>query len=281
MIKSISRLITMFLVMSSFFVAGQAKVNEAAAWETYADTLASREDFAGAIKLYNKIIEKSGLKQDDDYSVLYKRAYAYFGAQDFENALKDINQYLQRIPDPQAKLLRIYINQGLGDHKAQLADLDDFLKQSPGNPEIIRFRASVLMDAGEYKEAQRDLQSLLAQRADPEIESFLGLTYYYLGNLDSAMIVFDRVIKQEPSLLQPYLYAGSLCIEEGAYALALEYINKGLQVDPTNATLLFYKGAALTETDKLEEGCRCLRKAFEAGFDDAADYLKEYCYGAD
>lgn len=280
MIKGISRLITILLVMSSFFVAGQAKVNEAAAWETYADTLASREDFAGAIKLYNKIIEKSGLKKDDDFSVLYKRAYAYFGAQDFENALKDVNQYLQRIPDPQAKLLRIYINQGLGDHKAQLADLDDFLKQSPGNPEIIRFRASVLMDAGEYKEAQKDLKSLLAQGADPEIESFLGLTYYYLGSPDSAMIVFDRVIKQQPSLLQPYLYAGSLCIEEGAYPLALQYINKGLQIDPTNVTLLFYKGAALTETDQLEEGCRCLRKAFAAGFDDAADYLKEYCYGA-
>jgi tetratricopeptide (TPR) repeat protein len=281
MIKSISRLITMLLVMSSFFVVGQAKVNEAAAWETYADTLASREDFAGAIKLYNKIIEKSGLKKDDDYSVLYKRAYAYFGAQDFENALKDINQYLQRIPDPQGRLLRIYINQGLGDHKAQLADLDDFLKESPGNPEIIRFRASVLMDAGQYKEAQRDLQSLLAQQPDPEIESFLGLTYYYLGNLDSALIVFDRIIKQQPSLLQPYLYAGSLCIEEAAYPLALQYINKGMQIDPANTTLLFYKGVALAETDRLDEGCRCLRKAFEGGFDDAADYLKEYCYGAD
>ena len=281
MIKSISRLITILLVMSSFFVAGQAKVNEAAAWETQADTLTSRQDFAAAIKLYSKVIEQSGLRKDDDYQVLYKRAYAYLGAKNFESALKDINQYLQRIPDPQGKLLRIYINQGLGDHKAQLADLNDFLEQSPGNPEIIRFRASVLMDAGEYKEAQRDLQSLLAQQADPEIESFLGLTYYYLGKPDSAMQVFDHVIKQQPSVLQPYLYAASLCIEEGAYPLALQYINKGLQVDPSNVTLLFYKGVALAETDRVEEGCRCLRKAFEAGFDDAADYLKEYCYGLD
>jgi hypothetical protein len=27
------------------------------------------------------------------------------------------------------------------------------------------------------------------------------------------------------------------------------------------------------------EGCRCLRKAFYSGMDDASDYLTEYCFG--
>jgi tetratricopeptide (TPR) repeat protein len=282
MSNKISRLITILLVMSSFFVAGQGKANEAVAWETYADTLVSQEKFADAIKLYDKIIDKSKLKTDEDYRVLYKRAYAYYGMHDFEKSLRDVNQYLERVPDQQAKLLRIYINQELGDHAAQLADLNEFIEQSPGNPELIRWRASILMDAGEYKKAQSDLRALLQQQPDPEIESFLGLTYYYQNNPDSALIVFDRVIAQQPSFIQPYLYAGSLCLEEGAYALSLQYINKGMKYEPANATLLFYKGAALVEIEgKQDEGCSCLRKAFNAGFDDAADYLKEYCYGAD
>ena len=30
-----------------------------------------------------------------------------------------------------------------------------------------------------------------------------------------------------------------------------------------------------------KEGCSCLTKAFAAGEDDAAGYLKEYCYGVE
>ncbi|WP_331964149.1 tetratricopeptide repeat protein, partial [Ohtaekwangia sp.] len=232
--------------MSSFFVAGQNnQANDALAWETYADTLVAREDFAGAIKLYDKIIDKSKLKSEDDYRILYKRAYAYYGAKDFQNSLRDINQYIAKVPDPQAKLLRVYINQELGDHAAQLTDLNEFLDQNPGNAELLRWRASVCMDAGDYKQAQKDILAILAQQPSPEIEAYLGLAYYYQSNPDSALIVFDHVIAQQPTLIQPYLYAGSMCLEEGAYTMALEYINKGLKQEPGNATLLFYKGAAL------------------------------------
>jgi hypothetical protein len=79
--------------------------------------------------------------------------------------------------------------------------------------------------------------------------------------------------------VQTYLYAASLCIDREAYSWALDYINKGLQQDPLNTTLIFYKGYALVESEKVTEGCRYLTRAFHAGFDDAADYLKEYCYG--
>ncbi|HEY9006958.1 tetratricopeptide repeat protein [Ohtaekwangia sp.] len=279
MSNKISRLITMLLVMSSFFVAAQNQSSEALALETYADTLVAREDFAGAIKIYDKLIDKSRLKTEEDYRVLYKRAYAYFGAKNFQKSLQDVNQYIAKIQDPQAKLLRIYINRQLGDDAAQLTDLNEFLKENPDNPELLRWRASVYMDAENYKLAQKDIRALLAQQPSPEVEAYLGLTYYYQNNPDSALMVFDHVIAQQPSFIQSYLYAGSMCLEQEAYPLALEYINKGLKQDPSNATLLFYKGAALVEVDKTDEGCRCLRKAFEAGMDEAADYLKEYCYG--
>jgi tetratricopeptide (TPR) repeat protein len=78
-----------------------------------------------------------------------------------------------------------------------------------------------------------------------------------------------------------YLYAGSFCLQEDEFDLALKYLNVALKVEPKNATALFYKGVALVELKKEKEGCSCLSKAFYAGEDDAGDYLKQYCFGLD
>src|SRR5689334_19950095 len=100
MVKSIAGLITI-MVMSSFFVSAQGKKDQSLTWESDADTLVSHQDFEGAIKLYDKIILKSKLKTDGDFKVLYKRAFAYYGAGNFSAALKDVTQYLQKFPEPQ------------------------------------------------------------------------------------------------------------------------------------------------------------------------------------
>lgn len=281
MVNRIAGLITI-MVMSSFFVMAQGKKDASLQWETEADTLASHQDFEGAIKLYTKIITKSKLKTDADFSVLHKRAFAYYGAGRFSEALQDANQYLKKFQDDQqTKLLRLYIYQELGNTEEQLAGLNEFLEQSPGNPDLLRWRASVLMESERYKEAQQDLRTLLGYHADPGLKAYLGLGYYYQHDLDSALIIFDEIITSDPAFIESYLYAGSVCLEEEAYDLSLQYLNKGLAQDPTNATLMFYKGIALAEKDDTLEGCRCLSKAFHAGMDDAADYLKEYCYGVE
>jgi len=281
MVIRIYGLITI-LVMSSFFVAAQGKRNASAQWEADADTLVSHQDYEGAIPLYTKILAASKLKTDADFSVLHKRAFSYYGAGRFNEALLDVNQYLQRFPDDQqTKLLRVYIYQELGKVEEQLEGLNAFLIQSPGNPDLLRWRASVLMESERYAEAQQDIRVLLSYQADPGLKAYLGLSYYYMNNLDSALLIFDQLIVSDPAFIESYLYAGSIGLEEEAYDLSLHYLNKGLAQDPANSTLMFYKGIALVEKDEIEAGCRCLTKAFTTGADDAADYLKEYCYGVE
>jgi tetratricopeptide (TPR) repeat protein len=261
------------MLMSSFFSFAQQSQEE-----IEVDTLVGRQEYAKALEIYNKLIEKSKLKTEEDYQLYFKRAVCHYGLQDFNAALNDVNVVIEKYPQPQAKLLRAYINQELEDYEAQLADLNELIALNPDNPEMIQWRASVLMESEKYDEAQRDIRKLLAFESTPQIKSLLGLTYYYQSNPDSALIIFDEVIKENPDFIQTYLYATSLCLDEEAHELALQYINKGLALDPANPTLVFYKGIALVETDQEKEGCRCLTKAFNAGIDDVADYLKEYCY---
>ncbi len=260
------------MVMSPFFSLAQQSL------EIEADTLVARQDYAGALALYDKILEKYKPKTEEEYQLYYKRAVCYYGLDNFNEALKDINTVIEKYPSPQAKLLRAYINQSLEDYEAQLADLNELIALNPDNPEMIQWRASVLMESEKYKEAQQDIRRLLQYRPSPQLKSYLGLTYYYQEDPDSALIMFDEIIQEDPNFVQSYVYAASLCLDQSAYELALNYIDKGLQKEPSNTTLLFYRGIALVETDQKIEGCRCLTKAFNAGIDDVGEYLKEYCY---
>lgn len=270
----------MILVMSPFFIFSQTKQSAASELEIKANALLDNQDFEGALELYTTVVRKSKFKSDDDFAVLYKRAYCFYALHRYEEALRDLNRYLEKIPNHDAKILRLYVYQELGDTEAQLKELNALIAKNQNNAELLRWRTSVLMEAEQYKEAQHDILQLLSIQDNPDLKGYLGLTYYYLENPDSALIVFDEIIKQHPENIQTYLYAGSVCLEEGAYDAALHYINQGLKIESANATLLFYKGAALVEKEDLLEGCRCLNKAFANGIDDAAGYLEEYCYGA-
>jgi len=280
-IRRIAPIAVLLMITSPVFLLAQSDKDKNKAMMAQADTLLSREDYTGALALYNKIVEQSKTVSDEDYSVYYKRAFCYYGLERFDLALKDVNQFIQKKPDDQAKLLRAYINQELGNYEDQLKDLNEFISLHPDNIELLQWRASVFMEMERYKDAQKDIQKILKYQDSPELKSYLGLTYYYQDQPDSALTIFDEVIAQEPDHIQTYLYAASLSLEQDAYELALQYVDRGLKKDPNNNTLLFYKGIALVETDKVTEGCRCLSKVFAAGFDDAGDYLKSYCYGAD
>jgi tetratricopeptide (TPR) repeat protein len=264
------------MMMSSFFSAAQNH-----GMEVEADTLVGRQDYAKALELYSKILEKSKPKTEEEYQIYYKRAICYYGLEKFNDALHDINALIEKYPQPQAKLLRAYINQELENYDAVLQDLDELMAMNPDSPELIQWRVSVLMETGKYKKAQKDIHKLLSYQPSSQLKSYLGLTYYYENIPDSALIIFEEIIREDPNFVHAYLYTASLCLDENAYELALKYVNEGLKRDPSNATLLFYKGIALVETDKEKEGCRCLTKAFDAGIDDVADYLKSYCYGVD
>jgi len=247
--------------------------------EAKADTLMAHEDAAGALKLYSQIIEITQLKEPQAYPVLYKRALCYYSLGQFDNALKDVNQFGQHYPDfEQAKLLRAIIFRDQGKAQEQVDALSEILKTDPQNADMLRWRASAYLETGQNAEARRDLFAAQKNQHDAEIELYIGLSYYYDNKPDSAIIYFDNSIVLDKDYVAPYLYAGSLCLDQEAYDLALTYLDKAQRLEPENFTIQFYKGIAYVEKKNLSQGCRLLRKAFDNGIDDATDYLKEYCY---
>lgn len=247
--------------------------------EAEGDTLLNRQDFAGAIKIYNNVIELSKLKDTESKGVLYKRAICFYSTGEFQKALDDLQVFIPEFPGfPRAKLLRAFVNRELGNTQAQLDDINDLLSFNPTNPDLLKFKASIFLESEKYEEAKATLLDLQKVVNDEEIETQLGFIYTNLNQVDSAFTHFDSALAINGGYSPAYMYISSLCLDQGAYDMALTYVDLGLRLEPDNATLQFYKGIALAETKNLTEGCRFLAKAFYAGMDQAGDYLKQYCY---
>ncbi|QOI98715.1 MAG: tetratricopeptide repeat protein [Flammeovirgaceae bacterium] len=271
------RLLLFILVLSASVVYSQQKWS---ALETEGDTLLNNQQFLQAIGKYNKVVS---LQKKAKYSgtslVRYKRAVCLYYLQEFNLALADLDAFIPANPSfYQARLLRAFIYRELGDPEKQLIDINEVLTSDPWNVDLLKWRAGVMLETGEYAKAQADLLKVQEIRTDEEVELYLGLTWYYLDNPDEALNQFNKAIELNGGYAPAYQYAGILCIEQDAYELALTYVDLALRLEPGNTQLTFYKGIALVETGKNDEGCRLLNKAFYAGIDDAAGYLMKFCY---
>jgi tetratricopeptide (TPR) repeat protein len=268
-----------FLLCFAIAAFGQDEPAQWGKWETDADTLMKHEDFAAAAVLYSKIISECQFKEKSDYRIIYKRAVSYYSENKFDSALNDINRFVPEFPESsQGRILRALIYRQKGDTDNQLNDLQKAIDLRGGNTELIRWRGVLLADKGDFKAAKKDLEEVKLFQDDAELETTLGYIYYSLGGLDSALVSFNKAIVLDVNYSPAYLYAGSCCLQNEKFELALKYLELALRIEPTNRAALFYKGVSLVELNKTDEGCRCLQKAFNAGEDDAADYLKQYCF---
>ena len=251
-------------------------------WEAEGDTLMSMENYSAAIRSYSRIVDATGLKDKAAYNVLYKRAISYYYAEKEDLALQDVNKFIEEFPHiPQSHILRALIYRIKEDAAKQLDDLNIAIGFQPSNAGLLKWRAGLLLDEKKYLEAKQDAQNAILFDDDPEAETYLAFAHFNLNNPDSALFAINKAIDLDYSYLPAYLYAGSFCLQEDEFRLALTYLNLGLRVDAEHPALLFYKGLALVELDNKNEGCRFLNKAFYKGYDDAGDYIKQYCYSSE
>ena len=272
-----------FIVLATFiFNVSFAQNEKLKKMEIEGDTAMNKGDFAKAIKIYSKVVKGSKLKEKPDYLPLYKRAVCYYSSKDFKHALEDLNPVIEKIPGlPQARMLRALVYGELGQDDKKKEDLAQALNAAPADPSLLKWRASVYMEDEDYPDARKDLEVAKLFADDAETEMYLGLAQYNMGSVDSAFQSLDKAIQLDATYLPAYIYAGSFSLEQDKYEQAVKYLDFAGRLDPKNNTISFYKGIALVELDKVDEGCRFLRKAFYAGEDEAAGYLKEYCFGTE
>lgn len=268
---------TCLLLCISFFSNAQN-----AKWKRYeadGDSAYNQQNFEKAIKMYSKAIDASELRGKETYRAVYNRALSYYKLERYEEALKDVDLFIPQYPQvSQAKLFRAIIYRELGDDDKQLVDLNAAMNDADPQPELLKWRGVLYLQKSEYAKAKSDLRLAQALQDDPEVETYLGLYYHETQNADSSYLCFNKSIDLDATFTASYMYAASSAIEDSNFTLALEYVNLLLRIEPLNAEGIFYKGIALIELNRVDEGCSCVNKAFYSGVDRAGGYLQEYCY---
>ncbi|MBX7127200.1 MAG: tetratricopeptide repeat protein [Cyclobacteriaceae bacterium] len=275
-----------FLLLPGLFlvVAGawSQTMSRAKSFEVQGDTLMRNEQFAEAAKLFTKSIEISGLKEPGDFNALYKRAVCYYQSEQFDNALKDLEQFIPNFPNArQPYILRALIYREMDEQDKVLEQLEQVTALGDADPRLTKWKASLLIEAGRFEQAKRDLLAVRETEDDAETETYLAFAYFNMNQPDSAILCINKSIELDVTYAPAYLYAGTFLVQAHRYDEAITYLNLALRLDPNNANALFYKGAALIEQKKTDAGCSCLSRSFYLGNDDAQGYLKEYCYDID
>lgn len=249
------------------------------AWSAEADTLMQHEEFEDALKLYDKIL--STAPEDDPRlkEAQYNRIVCLYSLENLDTALEEVTRFIEEMPEfPQARLLRAFIYRDIENTEGQLRDVTYLVELNPLNVELIKWQAYLLIQQEKYDSARMRLKFAAGLKSDAETELYLGMTHYFTDEPDSALYYFDRTIELKPDAFPALMYASAVCLDESAYELALTYLDKAELLDPNNLSVQFYKGIALAETGKRDEGCRYLSRAFYGGEDAAGDYLEYKCF---
>jgi Flp pilus assembly protein TadD len=119
------------------------------------------------------------------------------------------------------------------------------------------------MEKTEFDRAAATLRRVLrAVPQDGEIAFRLGTALEQAGEVDSALAVFDRLLRQEPGNALVLNYVGYLCIDRGIrLEEAVAQVQRAVEIDPENGAYLDSYGWGLHRLDRTEEAVEVLRQA--------------------
>jgi len=115
-------------------------------------------------------------------------------------------------------------------------------KAAPNNADVIFLMARISMSQYYYEDAIPLLESgvqIAPQRAD--LVAALGESYFMAGKVDKAIVQFNKLIELEHSA-RSYSFLGLSYRNLGRFDEAKPYFEKGLALDPRNASCLFNLG---------------------------------------
>lgn len=122
------------------------------------------------------------------------------------------------------------------------------------------------LERRDFERAERELDELLAREdMEPAQRAFLrnkrGVARIGLRRRKEARDDFSAALQLEPRHAGALTNLGSLALEEGGVAEAIEYYERAIAADAEYAVAHFNLGMAYKKAGRLAEGVRALRRA--------------------
>jgi tetratricopeptide (TPR) repeat protein len=172
-----------------------------------------------------------------DIATLLDRAWNLIAVEDYDEAIKAINQVLE-IEPKNVKGLGLMgltlMNKGLYDQAMMF--FQQVILEDPDNPFALNNLGYICYKKGIWGEAIEHLTKAAKQQKDRMAmlyaNFYLGLVYYERSMLNDAIKFFDYALKLGPNLQEAYYYMGLAETRRYEFKKALEYFEKCQKVDP-------------------------------------------------
>jgi tetratricopeptide (TPR) repeat protein len=172
-----------------------------------------------------------------DISTLLDRAWNLIAVEDYDEAVKVINQVLE-IEPKNIKGLGLMgltlMNKGLYDQAMMY--FQQVILEDPENPFALNNLGYICFKKGIWGEAIEHLTKATKQQKDRMAmlyaNFYLGLVYYERMMLVDAIKFFEKALKLGPNLQEAYYYMGLAETKRYEFKKALEYFEKCHKIDP-------------------------------------------------
>ena len=170
----------------------------------------------------------------------------------------------------------IYLEKGQLDQADKVADA--MMKEFPKRGDGFRLKGLVCYQRKNYTDAMANLQNSLKLAPSLEGYQFLGLCYYYRGELESALSQFRKILDYVPDSRQAHLMSGTILLTQKRVDDAISEIQKVLQKDDGDAIAHNMLGNAYMAKGMFDEGLREYDRATKINPKITDAYLKKGYY---
>ena len=179
----------------------------------------------------------------------YKLALAYYGVQEFSNAIATLEDLLKTNPRRQDQIYYILGNSyfTMGDFEQSEASYRKAIELNPKEPDYYENLASLLRKQGPGRLDEAILQLKRASQFDPSnprVTLQLGLSYETKGDLKNAAAFIEKAITEEPGLVPAHVALARIYFRQGRKSdglkektviAALERRKQQERLDPTHS----------------------------------------------
>lgn len=270
--------------------------------DLYADGMKKLEEgnTMGAIKDYS-----TAIAMDTNFAEAYlARGSVYAELETFDLALRDINKAILINPKlPEAFFNRAYIHLTMGNQRAALSDLNLYILLHPNDINAHLARLDLLIENQDKQEALKAMAAITKVTAENEEQYYQrGRIKMMVADTIGAFKDFNEAIRNKPDYMQAYkararvlyllkkydeaikdlnLYlmeafndAEMYGLRAECYAalsegsLAIDNFTMALQLQPTNANLMFDRGYFLLMSKEYTDAKEDFKNALLLGFKD-------------
>jgi len=221
-------------------------------------------DSEGAQRLVDDI---RSLEGESGWQWRYEQARVWFAAEDFKDNYARVVSLLQEnlLANPDDQASRVFLARAYekaGARQLAISTYREALDRSPDDLRVIVPAVAALYDAKEYGQAEQILNRASRQKiSHPLLSELLLADHLRRGELDSASVVLQDIVSNDPNNKSAYLSLALLKMQQNDFEESARLLNTLKRQDPNSLAVAAAQIQLSVRQDKPTEAMRVCDQA--------------------